>query len=131
MQEGRSKDSMRVPDNIYTMVCELCNGGHREDKIILCDKCDRGCHLFCLQPPLEQVPDGEWICPLCIAEDSESRAFRAGKELTLDQFEKLATDFKVDWFGNPTAAEKVRPSAGNLSWGSIFLAAVAINGTAY
>ena len=96
-----------MPDNIYTMVCELCKGGHREEKIIICDRCDRGCHLFCLQPPLENVPEGEWICPLCIAENSESRAFRAGKEYTMDQFEKLANDFKVDWFGNPTAAERV------------------------
>ena len=98
---------MRVPENIYTMVCELCKGGHREEKIILCDKCDRGCHMFCLQPPLKQVPEGEWICPLCVAEDAESTAFRAGKEYTLDQFEKLAKDFKNDWFGSPGAAEKV------------------------
>lgn len=98
---------MRVPDNIYTMVCELCKGGHKEDRIILCDKCDRGCHLFCLQPPLDSVPEGEWICPKCIAQDSESRAFRAGKEYSLDQFEKLANDFKVNWFGSPAAAQMV------------------------
>ena len=55
----------RVPTNIFTLNCELCHGGHHEDKIILCDKCDRGCHMFCLCPPLETIPDGDWVCPLC------------------------------------------------------------------
>ena len=54
-----------MPHNIFTLNCELCRGGHHEDEIILCDRCDRGCHTFCLAPPLEAIPDGEWICPLC------------------------------------------------------------------
>jgi hypothetical protein len=98
---------MRVPENIQFMVCELCKGGHKEDKIILCDKCDRGCHMFCLQPALERVPEGEWVCPLCIGEEVDSRAFRAGKELSLDSFERVAREFKVNWFGSAAAAEKV------------------------
>ncbi len=50
------------------MVCEKCKGGHYEEKIILCDRCDRGWHMFCLSPPLNNVPEGEWICPTCMAE---------------------------------------------------------------
>ena len=103
-----------MPSNIYTMVCELCKGGHREDKIILCDKCDRGCHMFCLQPPLTDVPEGEWICPLCVAEEVDSRAFREGKQYSLDQFEQLGKEFKVNWFGSQAAADKV-----TLSWSSL------------
>ena len=49
------------------MVCEKCKGGHYEDKIILCDRCDKGWHMFCLSPPLETVPEGDWVCPTCIA----------------------------------------------------------------
>lgn len=52
---------MKIPDNIHTLNCELCGGGHREEHIILCDRCDRGCHLFCLNPPLTGVPDGHWV----------------------------------------------------------------------
>jgi len=64
-QESTSKDGGKVPDNLSTMVCEKCSGGHCEDKIILCDRCDKGWHLFCVSPPLDNVPDGEWVCPTC------------------------------------------------------------------
>jgi histone demethylase JARID1 len=30
---------------------------------MLCDKCDRSYHLYCLDPPLETAPEGEWACP--------------------------------------------------------------------
>jgi hypothetical protein len=62
-----SHSNIKVPDNLLTMVCEKCKGGHHEDKIILCDRCDKGWHMFCLSPPLETVPEGEWICPTCIS----------------------------------------------------------------
>ena len=61
------KRCVKVPDNIFTLVCEKCKGGHYEDKIILCDRCDKGWHMFCLSPAMEKVPDGEWVCPSCIA----------------------------------------------------------------
>ncbi|KAK9819859.1 hypothetical protein WJX72_003401 [[Myrmecia] bisecta] len=100
-------DKIRVPDNIYELNCELCKGGHHEDKIILCDKCDRGCHMFCLTPPLEDVPEGEWICPLCLAEEADAFAFKDGHEFTLEDFQKQAATFKRDMFGGEAAARKV------------------------
>jgi len=67
----------------YTvMVCEECGSGEAEDRMILCDSCDRGFHTFCLDPPLDAVPSGEWFCASCAAAragggsggDSESEA---------------------------------------------------------
>lgn len=29
----------------------------------MCEKCDRGYHTFCLNPPLSFVPHGDWFCP--------------------------------------------------------------------
>ena len=47
--------------------CEVCNFPDDEDKMLLCDTCGDGYHLYCLQPPLLSVPTGNWICPaLCI-----------------------------------------------------------------
>ena len=94
-----------MPDNIFTLNCELCKGGHHEEKIILCDRCDRGCHLFCLSPPLEQVPEGEWLCPMCKAEDAHG--FVEGQQYSLDEFEKTASAFKKNFFGGQAAAKKV------------------------
>jgi hypothetical protein len=102
---SQASDRIRVPDNIFTLNCELCKGGHHEEKIILCDRCDRGCHLFCLSPPLEQVPQGEWLCPLCKAEDAHG--FIEGQQYSLDEFEKTAATFKKNFFGGQAAAKKV------------------------
>jgi len=102
---SQASDRIRVPDNIFTLNCELCKGGHHEEKIILCDRCDRGCHLFCLSPPLEQVPEGEWLCPLCKAEDAHG--FIEGQQYSLDEFEKTAATFKKNFFGGQAAAKKV------------------------
>jgi hypothetical protein len=34
--------------------------------MLLCDGCNLGFHTFCLTPPLDEVPDGLWLCPTCI-----------------------------------------------------------------
>jgi hypothetical protein len=46
--------------------CQLCKGGDNEDKLLLCDACDRGYHTYCFKPPLEHIPDGDWFCWECI-----------------------------------------------------------------
>lgn len=54
------------PDLLYsTKICEQCELGDRNDEIILCDVCDDGYHMGCLDPILESVPDYLWICPAC------------------------------------------------------------------
>ncbi|KHN28534.1 Histone-lysine N-methyltransferase ATXR6 [Glycine soja] len=56
------KGSSALNDDVS---CEVCSGGHSPSKLILCDKCDRGYHLFCLRPILPYVPKGSWFCPSC------------------------------------------------------------------
>lgn len=50
-------------DDKYT--CEECGDGNEEDDLLLCDGCDKLFHIFCLFPPLEEVPIGDWFCPDC------------------------------------------------------------------
>ncbi|RWR89385.1 histone-lysine N-methyltransferase ATXR6 [Cinnamomum micranthum f. kanehirae] len=45
--------------------CEECASGEVPEELLLCDKCDRGFHLFCLRPILACVPKGLWFCPSC------------------------------------------------------------------
>jgi hypothetical protein len=45
--------------------CEMCGGTHDPEKTLLCDGCDSAFHMECLDPPLTDVPDGEWLCPQC------------------------------------------------------------------
>nr|XP_055115981.1 PHD and RING finger domain-containing protein 1 isoform X2 [Symphalangus syndactylus] len=47
--------------------CEVCGRSDREDRLLLCDGCDAGYHMECLDPPLQEVPVNEWFCPECAA----------------------------------------------------------------
>ncbi len=48
-----------------TYNCQLCGSGEDEETILLCDSCDCGYHMACLDPPLHRVPAGDWYCPDC------------------------------------------------------------------
>ncbi|KAH8917845.1 RCC1/BLIP-II [Atractiella rhizophila] len=45
-------------------VCMVCKG--EEDPLLECDKCEQPYHLTCLIPKLNEVPEGEWFCPICL-----------------------------------------------------------------
>ncbi|XP_008048792.1 PHD and RING finger domain-containing protein 1 isoform X2 [Carlito syrichta] len=47
--------------------CEVCGRSDREDRLLLCDGCDAGYHMECLDPPLQEVPVDEWFCQECAA----------------------------------------------------------------
>ncbi|PWN33824.1 uncharacterized protein FA14DRAFT_161491 [Meira miltonrushii] len=46
--------------------CEICCEKGDDSAIMFCDRCDRGWHLYCLNPPLEKPPKGIWSCPTCL-----------------------------------------------------------------
>ena len=43
----------------------MCLGKQDSDHLLLCDGCDAEAHLYCLDPPLAAVPQGEWFCACC------------------------------------------------------------------
>lgn len=46
--------------------CEICGSTDNEDRMLLCDGCNLGFHVYCLNPPLESVPaDDYWYCNEC------------------------------------------------------------------
>ena len=51
--------------SISEISCEECGFGHADEVLLLCDRCDRGFHTFCLRPILPSVPNGAWYCPSC------------------------------------------------------------------
>lgn len=48
--------------------CTICNKADNEDQLLFCDDCDRSYHTYCLDPPLDTLPEGNWSCSLCISE---------------------------------------------------------------
>ncbi|XP_019557394.3 chromodomain-helicase-DNA-binding protein Mi-2 homolog [Aedes albopictus] len=65
-KKGRSKKN-RPEDGEFEHqdYCEVCQQG---GEIILCDTCPKAYHLVCLDPELEDTPEGKWSCPTCEAE---------------------------------------------------------------
>ncbi|CAL4082531.1 unnamed protein product, partial [Meganyctiphanes norvegica] len=53
---------------IECKTCTLCGTSENDDQLLFCDDCDRGYHLYCLNPPLQEPPEGEWSCHLCVQE---------------------------------------------------------------
>lgn len=43
--------------------CIHCRDPYDEDKMLFCDKCDRGYHTFCVG--LKNLPQGKWVCTRC------------------------------------------------------------------
>lgn len=53
-------------------VCSICGGAQDEDLIVLCDGegCSNEVHLYCLNPVLTEIPEGDWYCDECNVEGS-------------------------------------------------------------
>ena len=45
--------------------CEECEEG---GDLLLCDTCTLSFHLRCLDPPLDEPPQGRWSCPVCVSD---------------------------------------------------------------
>ncbi|KAM5222755.1 LOW QUALITY PROTEIN: PHD and RING finger domain-containing protein 1 [Hipposideros larvatus] len=57
--------------------CEVCGRSDREDRLLLCDGCDAGYHMECLDPPLQEVPVDEWFCPECVVPEAAASTAEA------------------------------------------------------
>ncbi|XP_026222881.1 bromodomain adjacent to zinc finger domain protein 2A isoform X2 [Anabas testudineus] len=55
--------------SVTKVTCQVCRKGDNDECLLLCDGCDRGCHMYCLRPKITQVPDGDWFCPTCVAKE--------------------------------------------------------------
>lgn len=81
----------------FSEYCAVCEDG---GDLIVCDGCSAPYHLKCLNPPLKEVPTGDWFCPKCQLTGRKKRAHNvfspmspSGGKKTLDL---LATDGKPD-----------------------------------
>ncbi|XP_060786081.1 bromodomain adjacent to zinc finger domain protein 2B isoform X3 [Neoarius graeffei] len=58
--------------SIMKVYCQLCQKGDKEELLLLCDGCDKGCHTYCHNPQITTIPEGDWFCPTCTAKVSDS-----------------------------------------------------------
>ncbi|XP_039493861.1 PHD and RING finger domain-containing protein 1 [Drosophila santomea] len=83
--------------------CEICESPEREDVMLLCDSCNQGYHMDCLEPQLHEIPAGSWYCDNCIDSDGEDD----NEELELaDDLSQLYDDIRG--MGLPETRLRVR-----------------------
>lgn len=59
--------------------CYVCDKDDKTESMLVCDKCNfKICHNFCLSPPIDYIPAGNWYCDECCSVNfvfiKESRA---------------------------------------------------------
>ncbi|OQS07842.1 autophagocytosis associated protein [Thraustotheca clavata] len=73
MEEHASNvEAKVVEDSDVGSGCAACGLNNNEESILLCDGdgCTAEYHIYCLSPPLQSVPDGDFYCPVCSGKDS-------------------------------------------------------------
>ncbi|CAI5724495.1 hypothetical protein KXD40_000932 [Peronospora effusa] len=87
-------------------ICQVCLRGDCWDRMLLCDRCNSGQHLFCLEKPLVAVPTGDWYCKACVkdATDPDKRktnpkfGFDMGAEISMADYKERADAWKRKYF---------------------------------
>ena len=59
-QEGEGIQEQEEDDHME--FCRVCKDG---GELLCCDACPSAYHTHCLNPPLSNIPDGDWHCPRC------------------------------------------------------------------
>ncbi|KAL3921119.1 MAG: hypothetical protein SGILL_002915, partial [Bacillariaceae sp.] len=57
--------------------CKVCGRDDDHSNLLLCEGCEVESHTYCLDPPLDAVPEDDWFCAKCSKRISKDR-----KELT-------------------------------------------------
>ncbi|XP_043303153.1 bromodomain adjacent to zinc finger domain protein 2A isoform X1 [Cervus canadensis] len=68
---GQLERSIAWEKSVNRVTCLVCRKGDNDEFLLLCDGCDRGCHIYCLRPKMEAVPEGDWFCAVCLAQQVE------------------------------------------------------------
>ncbi|XP_038137947.1 E3 ubiquitin-protein ligase UHRF2-like isoform X1 [Cyprinodon tularosa] len=80
--------------------CCVCGGKQDAHMQLLCDECNMAFHIYCLNPPLANIPDDEdWYCPTCKNDTSE--VVKAGEKLKASKkkakMPSATTESQRDW----------------------------------
>ena len=45
--------------------CAICGGKENQEVLLFCELCQFYNHTYCLNPPLENIPEHDFLCPKC------------------------------------------------------------------
>uniref|UniRef100_A0A8C5D2I8 Chromodomain-helicase-DNA-binding protein 5-like n=1 Tax=Gouania willdenowi TaxID=441366 RepID=A0A8C5D2I8_GOUWI len=61
--EEEEEEAMGEEEDDHMEFCRVCKDG---GELLCCDTCTSSYHIHCLNPPLPEIPNGEWLCPRCM-----------------------------------------------------------------
>lgn len=96
--DGHASGGYRVAPGAEGEMCEICLRGEDGVSMLLCDECNRGYHMYCLDPPLTSVPRSEWYCPPCLVGTGNDYGFDDGETHSLWSFWQRADAFRTAWW---------------------------------
>ncbi len=84
-----NEEIMAEVDASDSYFCQLCSSFDEADKMLLCNDCDKGFHMFCMDPPLKFLPpsDEEWFCAACSSKRKKNSVSK-DKEKQLETVER-------------------------------------------
>ncbi|XP_006532948.1 chromodomain-helicase-DNA-binding protein 3 isoform X11 [Mus musculus] len=60
--EEEGEEGEKEEEDDHMEYCRVCKDG---GELLCCDACISSYHIHCLNPPLPDIPNGEWLCPRC------------------------------------------------------------------
>ncbi|KDR84060.1 hypothetical protein GALMADRAFT_219890 [Galerina marginata CBS 339.88] len=110
----KEKPDMKIGTPEQT--CEICHKKNRGEEMLLCDGCDCGFHMFCLDPPLDSIPKDQWFCFTCLSGTGGDFGFDEGEEHSLSSFQARDKEFRRLWFeSHPPPNAEVLPDDGDIT----------------
>lgn len=95
---GHAHQQVVLQPGAEEQMCEICLRGEDGISMLLCDECNRGYHMYCLDPPLTNVPKSQWYCPPCLVGTGNDYGFDDGETHSLDSFWKRSIEFTKSWW---------------------------------
>ncbi|EYC40871.1 hypothetical protein Y032_0593g415 [Ancylostoma ceylanicum] len=102
-KRNKTTPQKKKVDPMESVYCVVCRRGDEEDRLLLCEDCDKSMHTHCCKPALDGVPKGEWRCPTCVAKEVAKIGvsfgfYDAHTSYNLFTFADYANKFKTDYF---------------------------------
>uniref|UniRef100_A0ACD5V9H4 Uncharacterized protein n=1 Tax=Avena sativa TaxID=4498 RepID=A0ACD5V9H4_AVESA len=79
--EDDTEEELEDDDPADDLSCSVCRSTDRGEVMLICGSedgavgCGTGMHIDCCDPPLDRVPDDDWLCPKCeVPKDKKKRA---------------------------------------------------------
>uniref|UniRef100_A0A673C469 Bromodomain adjacent to zinc finger domain, 2A n=1 Tax=Sphaeramia orbicularis TaxID=375764 RepID=A0A673C469_9TELE len=103
--------------SVTKVTCQVCRKGDNDECLLLCDGCDRGCHMYCLRPKITQVPEGDWFCPTCVAKEEveSTHSHRSSKKRTRTKKRRYEDDSSDDEAATTTTSTTTTRRSGGMT----------------